>query len=49
MRWTSPPSLKAAASGWSEGLMERRFAVIADNIERLRDGRPLTNQVHPAG
>jgi phosphoglycerate dehydrogenase-like enzyme len=35
-------------SGWTEGLMERRFAVIADNIERLRDGRPLLNQVHPA-
>jgi phosphoglycerate dehydrogenase-like enzyme len=35
-------------SGWTEGLMERRFAVIADNIERLRDGRPLVNQVHPA-
>jgi phosphoglycerate dehydrogenase-like enzyme len=36
-------------SGWTEGLIERRFAVIADNIERLRDGRPLINQVHPAG
>jgi phosphoglycerate dehydrogenase-like enzyme len=36
-------------SGWTEGLMERRFAVIADNIERLRDGRALVNQVHPAG
>jgi phosphoglycerate dehydrogenase-like enzyme len=35
-------------SGWTEGLMERRFAVIADNIERLRDGRSLLNQVHPA-
>ena len=34
-------------SGWTEGLMERRFAVIADNIERLRDGRALVNQVHP--
>jgi phosphoglycerate dehydrogenase-like enzyme len=34
-------------SGWTEGLMERRFAVIADNIERLRAGRPLINQVHP--
>jgi phosphoglycerate dehydrogenase-like enzyme len=34
-------------SGWTERLMERRFAVIADNIERLRDGRPLLNQVHP--
>ena len=36
-------------SGWTEGLMERRFAVIIDNIQRLRDGRPLLNQVHPAG
>jgi phosphoglycerate dehydrogenase-like enzyme len=36
-------------SGWTEGLMERRFAVIFDNIQRLRDGRPLLNQVHPAG
>jgi phosphoglycerate dehydrogenase-like enzyme len=35
-------------SGWTEGLMERRFAVIIDNIERLRDGRPLLNQVYPA-
>jgi hypothetical protein len=29
--------------------MARRFAVIIDNIERLREGRPLLNQVHPAG
>jgi phosphoglycerate dehydrogenase-like enzyme len=36
-------------SGWTEGLMERRFAVIAENIERLRDGRALLNQVHPPG
>jgi phosphoglycerate dehydrogenase-like enzyme len=36
-------------SGWTEGLMERRFAVISDNIQRLRNGRPLLNQVHPAG
>jgi phosphoglycerate dehydrogenase-like enzyme len=36
-------------SGWTEGLMARRFAVIIDNIERLREGRPLLNQVHPAG
>ena len=34
-------------SGWTEGLMERRFAVIADNIERLCDGRALLNQIHP--
>jgi len=35
-------------SGWTEGMMERRFAVIADNIERLQAGRPLLNQVHPS-
>ena len=35
-------------SGWTEGLMPRRFAVIIDNIERLADGRPLRHQVHPA-
>ncbi|MCC2663652.1 MAG: hypothetical protein K0S35_1574 [Geminicoccaceae bacterium] len=35
-------------SGWTEGVMARRFAVIGDNLERLRTGRPLLNQVHPA-
>ncbi len=35
-------------SGWTEGLMARRFAVIADNLERLAAGQPLVNQVHPA-
>jgi phosphoglycerate dehydrogenase-like enzyme len=34
-------------SGWTEGLMQRRFAVIIDNLERLRTSRPLLNQVHP--
>ena len=34
-------------SGWTEGLMERRFAVIGDNLERLAAGQPLLNQVHP--
>jgi phosphoglycerate dehydrogenase-like enzyme len=34
-------------SGWTEGLMTRRFAVIADNLERLVTGQPLLNQVHP--
>lgn len=36
-------------SGWTQGLMARRFRVIIDNIERLQDGRPLINQVHPPG
>lgn len=35
-------------SGWTEGLMPRRFAVIGDNIERLMEGRDLLHQVHPA-
>ncbi len=35
-------------SGWTEGVMARRFAVIGDNLERLRTGQPLLNQVHPA-
>ena len=34
-------------SGWTEGVMARRFAVIGDNPERLQAGRPLLNQVHP--
>jgi phosphoglycerate dehydrogenase-like enzyme len=34
-------------SGWTDGLMARRFALIAENIERLQGGRPLRNQVHP--
>jgi phosphoglycerate dehydrogenase-like enzyme len=34
-------------SGWTDGLMARRFALICDNVERLCDGRPLLNQVHP--
>ena len=34
-------------SGWTEGLMARRFALIGDNLERLAAGRPLLNQVHP--
>lgn len=36
-------------SGWTEHLIERRFALIAENLERLRDRQPLLNQVHPAG
>ncbi|MGI9450567.1 MAG: 2-hydroxyacid dehydrogenase [Geminicoccaceae bacterium] len=35
-------------SGWTEGLIARRFAVIIDNIDRLADGRDLVNQVYPA-
>jgi phosphoglycerate dehydrogenase-like enzyme len=30
-------------SGWTEGLIARRFAVIIDNIERLTHNRPLLN------
>ena len=35
------------ASSWSEGLLERRWTVIADNMDRLADGRPLRNLVQP--
>lgn len=33
------------ASAWTEGLMERRWSVIADNIERLAAGQPLLNRI----
>jgi phosphoglycerate dehydrogenase-like enzyme len=33
-------------SGWTQGLFARRYAFIAANIERLRRGEPLLNQVH---
>ena len=32
-------------SAWTDGLLERRWAVIADNMDRLADGRPLLNPV----
>ncbi len=35
-------------SGWTEGLIGRRFSVIVDNIDRLMDGRDLVNQIDPA-
>ncbi len=37
--WMTPHT-----SAWSTGMLERRFAVIADNIARLRAGRPLRNR-----
>ena len=36
------------ASGWSAGLLERRWSLIADNLLRLRRGDPLLNVLHPA-
>jgi phosphoglycerate dehydrogenase-like enzyme len=33
--------------GWTEGLMPRRFAIVADNIERLMANKPFLHQVHP--
>ena len=35
------------ASGWTDGLQERRWTVIADNMDRLAQGRPLRNRVAP--
>ena len=34
-------------SGWTQGLIERRFTLVADNIRRVFAGEPLINQVHP--
>lgn len=33
-------------AGWTEGLIGRRFTVIIDNIDRLRNERDLINQVY---
>jgi len=38
--WATPHS-----SAWTYELSQRRYAVVADNINRLRDGRPLRNLV----
>ena len=35
------------ASGWSAGLLERRWTVIADNLLRLERGEPLLNLLRP--
>jgi phosphoglycerate dehydrogenase-like enzyme len=44
------PNLRATPhiSGWTEGLMERRYAFIAENIRRLAEGIPLENVVRTA-
>jgi phosphoglycerate dehydrogenase-like enzyme len=36
----------AHSSAWTEGLFERRYAVIADNLSRLRSGSRLRNVIH---
>ena len=33
------------ASAWTDGLLERRWTVIADNIDRFAAGRPMRNIV----
>lgn len=45
------PNLRATPhiSGWTEGLMTRRYAFIADNIRRLAAGQPLENVVRQPG
>jgi len=35
-------------SGWTQGLIERRFALVADNIRRVLASEPLINQVYPS-
>ncbi len=37
--WMTPHT-----SAWSTPMLERRFAIIADNIIRMREGRPLLNR-----
>ena len=37
------------ASGWSAGLLARRWSVIADNLLRLARGDPLHNLLRPPG
>ena len=32
-------------SGWTEGLMERRYRAMADNLQRFSRGEPLLNVV----
>jgi phosphoglycerate dehydrogenase-like enzyme len=34
-------------SAWTEELFARRYAVIADNLRRMRDALPLRNVIHP--
>ncbi|WP_421994111.1 2-hydroxyacid dehydrogenase [Roseococcus sp.] len=43
------PNLRATphVAGWTHGLMERRYAFIAENIGRLARGAPLENVVRP--
>ncbi|MFT5394683.1 MAG: phosphoglycerate dehydrogenase-like enzyme, partial [Gammaproteobacteria bacterium] len=36
-------TMSSHASGWTDALFQRRFDVIADNLERLRKGEPLHN------
>lgn len=37
------------ASGWSAGLLERRWAVVADNLLRLERGEPLRHLLRAGG
>lgn len=43
------PNLRSTPhiSGWTEGLMQRRYAFIAENIRALKQGRPLGNLLRP--
>jgi phosphoglycerate dehydrogenase-like enzyme len=38
----------AHSCGWTQEMFERRFALIADNLKRLQDGRPLLNVIREA-
>lgn len=41
--------LSPHASGWSEGLLDRRWSFIAQNLKALQNGKPLRNVLRAAG
>ena len=42
-------TMSSHASGWTDALFKRRFAVIASNMERLSEGESLTNVLMEPG
>ena len=42
-------TMSSHASGWTDALFNRRFAVIASNVERLASGDTLTNVLKESG
>ena len=48
-RFDRLPNVRCTAhvSGWTEPLIARRYQAMAENLERLRSGRPFLNVVRP--